>query len=405
VTISDKGSLVTFSKVEIRWGSDAPAFPLRQDTFLSLTNDGSSDVSVLMYFVNGDPPLAPVFDGGGNLVERGHPGWNWLDVQAELTANQPSYWSALSGQPGPSGGVSPFTALDPGTPPGRPALDGTGDRVLRGFVLAWAVNPDGEEIRWNHLAGNATIVHYANGSAWEYATYNYPVVSAAAPGQPSDGTPGVLGLDAIEYAIGYDLLLFNFQAPGSGAFGDGDTAVVSDTDLTLHPISADLRQTHTGPVTTKANFDIWNMNEVKFSGTHRCVTCWDQTLLSRYDAPNHFNVAHLQTQHGKARIDGHASAVCNVLDDPDTPEDESVVSQAASILGVAARLLAFDGGAAFGATGYSLVGMGTQAGTVRYDVITAPPEAEADGLALPPMRPTNDELIDFIDSVLHERKN
>jgi hypothetical protein len=49
--------------------------------------------------------------------------------------------------------------------------------------------------------------------------------------------------------------------------------------------------------------------------------------------------------------------------------------------------------------------MGTQTGTVRFDVITAPPEAEAEGIALPPMRPTNDELIDFIDSVLRERKN
>ncbi len=52
-----------------------------------------------------------------------------------------------------------FTVLDPGTPPGRPDPEGTGERALRGFIVAWAVNEAGHEIRWNHLTGAATIVH------------------------------------------------------------------------------------------------------------------------------------------------------------------------------------------------------------------------------------------------------
>jgi len=66
-----------------------------------------------------------------------------------------------------------------------------------------------------------------------------------------------------------------------------------------------------GPVTTKASFSIWNQNEVKFSGTHRCITCWDQTLLRDYDIPNHFLRDNLQTDKGKARIDGLASQLCD----------------------------------------------------------------------------------------------
>ena len=46
--------------------------------------------------------------------------------------------------------------LDPSSDPlqqGRPALDGSDDRVLRGYVIGWAVDQFGNEIRWNHLKG------------------------------------------------------------------------------------------------------------------------------------------------------------------------------------------------------------------------------------------------------------
>ena len=87
--------------------------------------------------------------------ERAHLGCNWVDNVIELTANEPTYWSALTGMPK---GTSPFTVLDPGFPPGRwdPL---TGDRVLRGFIIAYAVDEDGEEIHFNHLKGDALIVN------------------------------------------------------------------------------------------------------------------------------------------------------------------------------------------------------------------------------------------------------
>ncbi|MCP4590863.1 MAG: hypothetical protein GY842_08960, partial [bacterium] len=51
--------------------------------------------------------------------ERAHPGWGSEGFKLALTGNQPAYWSAHSGDPGP-GGVSAgrWTMLDPGDPPG-----------------------------------------------------------------------------------------------------------------------------------------------------------------------------------------------------------------------------------------------------------------------------------------------
>ncbi|MCP3904139.1 MAG: DUF11 domain-containing protein [Planctomycetes bacterium] len=374
-TSTDKGSLLVLSAIELRFGGIGPGGPgaVLQDTFISLTNDYPEDVKVQMYYVNGDPPLAADPASG----ERAHPGWNYIDNAFTLTGDQPTYWSALTGLPA-VGGVAPFTALDPGFPPGRPANDGTGERVLRGFLVLWAVNDANQEIRWNHLKAEATVVNYLRGCAWEYGSVNYPVVDpAVAHGAPT-GTPGVLNLNGIEYAQSFAQLLMNFQAPGAAAFS-GPRQVVSDTWLALHPVSADLRQEGDGPVTTKANFSVWNMNEVKFSETHRCITCWDGTLLSQYEIPNNFVLEHLQTPHGKARLDGLASQVCDVdvlFDDGacgNHPND--VCSIDAPLQGVITRLLTYDGGMDHGAAAANLVGLGLDpTATIQYDVLAPPPE-------------------------------
>ncbi|MBT8485606.1 MAG: choice-of-anchor E domain-containing protein [Phycisphaerales bacterium] len=370
VGCTEKGSLLVFSKVELRW-TDGGA--VLQDTFLSLTNDHPHDVKVQLYFINGDAPL-PADPTTG---ERAHPGWNWLDNELTLTGNQPTYWSALTGQPA-AGGLSPFTALDPGFPPGRPAVDGTGDRVLRGYIVGWAVDRDNQEIRWNHLTGNGTIVSYGGGSGWEYNACAYQVVNDAIAHGATTGTPGVLNLDGTEYAQSFNELLLNFQAVGSVAFS-GPRLIASDTDLTLHPVDVDLRQETDGPVTTKASFNVWNMNEVKFSGADRCITCWDQTLLSMYDLPNHFLLQNLQTDHGKARIDGLASQVCDVDFDPGDglplgADPRDIVSREAALHGIFARLLTIDGGLDRAASGANLVGMGFQSSVIQYDVLGEPDE-------------------------------
>jgi len=360
VAMTDKGSLLIFSKVDLRWNS---AGELIQDTFLDITNDYPEDVLVQMYFFNGDPPLA------ASGTERAHLGHNWVDNQILLTANEPTYWSAATGQPK---GVSPFTVLDPGDPPGRPAPDGAvGDRMLRGYVVGWAVNAEGGEIRFNHLKGDALIINYADETAWEYNAWTFSTRCVDHGAEALDCTlfdangtcceaeviPGVMDMDAFQYDMVFGKLVLDFYAVGSPSLW-GVSAI--DTDLTLFPVDADLRQESEGVVTTKAHFDIWNMNEVKFSGTHRCITAWDQALLSTYDAPNHFLLENLHTDKGKARIDGVMSVVCDY-------------SESAAILGVSAKMLTLDPSGAAAAAGMNLFGMGVESATIQADVVESPP--------------------------------
>ncbi|MCO6436493.1 MAG: hypothetical protein J5J06_05345 [Phycisphaerae bacterium] len=382
VSATEKGSILLYPKVEIRWDA---AGNVIQDTFIDITNDFPEDVFVQMHFVNGDEALdydcyydhnceASLGVGNENcrVCERPHLGWNWVDVKIELTGNEPTYWSAYTGLPK---GVSPFTILDPGYPPGRPDPDGSGNRVLRGFVIAWAVNNVGEEIRWNHLKGDALLVNYMNGSAWEYNAYAFGALVPETNGGLIPGT-GELLLDGQEYEAVFAELLLDFYAVGSTAFSGAGRTVEVDTDLTLMPMDIDLRQENEGPTTTKAFFTIWNMNEFKFSGTERCITCWDQTLLRFYDAPNHFLLQNLQTNKGKARIDGIRSAV--VCDDP----ENGIVSKATALLGVSMKYLRFDAGVDYAQAGSNLVGLGVESATIYADVTSNPnQERGTDGLS------------------------
>ena len=145
---------------------------------------------------------------------------------------------------------------------------------------------------------------------------------------------------------------------------------VMDTLVTLHPAGADFRPDAPGlPISTKANYDVWNENEVKLSGAYQCVTCWDSALLSRYPGPNHFLVDGLHTDIGKARIDGIASGMCSPHEALPT-----------ALIGIAAKLIAPGI-----RTGHNLFDVGTEGGVVHYDVHDPPPGAHEglEGRVLP----------------------
>jgi hypothetical protein len=306
-----------------------------------------------------------------------------------LTPDQPVYWSAATGNPL---GCQPFGILDPdlGNGPGRPNPDVLGGpRVLRGYIVAWAVDAYGQQIHWNHLSGKATIVDYAAQAAWEYGAWAFRS-HIGEHGFPLPA-PGLLAMDGFMYDNAFDMLLFDFFAAGSGALSSGANAVSVDTDLTLHPVDADLRQEHRPPVTTKAHFDIWNMNERKLSNTRRCITCWDQVLLSQFNAPNSFLLVNLQSDKGKARIDGKQADECEencFHEEPPPPpvfapdnqtagflddllDLEFICSEDAAILGVAAKILRF-GNNTIDYAGSELVGMGAESAFIVYDVVGPP---------------------------------
>jgi hypothetical protein len=336
VSATEKGSLLIYPKIEIRWNSDGY---LIQDTFVTLNNDFNAAVDIQMYFVSET--------------------CTYVDNVIELTKNEPAYWSAATGQPK---GVSPWTVL--GDP--YPDPSGSGDMVMRGFVVVWAINMDYAQIRWNHLYGGATLVNYEHACAWEYNAYAFQVVDENVANGDEIGTPGTINLDGTDYDYGFGNLLLDFFATGSLAFS-GPAMVWHDTDLTLLIADMDFRQEGDGPKTTKAEFAIWNEDEVGFSGARYCFTKWIQQPLAVFH--NHFLVQNLGTDHGRAQIDGVESIECDPL-----------VSEDVVILGVAAKMLWFGGPeeGSLACSGTTLAGAGLEATTIYYDVPDAPPDESAD---------------------------
>ena len=182
----------------------------------------------------------------------------------------------------------------------------------------------------------------------------------------------------------------------------------------MHPAGADLRQDNDGPIVTKALTEIWNEAEVKFSETRRCICCWDEVLLSNFSrndgVPNHFLRNKLGTDKGKARIDGVASDdcvgqdICNpfeivaadtcdngcpegtteIIDVPGVgfvcgPDASEVIPQDAALLGVAAKILHFNGSGDVGATsGSHLVGTDYERAIIYVDPMFGPGELRED---------------------------
>jgi hypothetical protein len=394
VTGTAKGSLLIFSKVEIKWNADGTQ--LLQDTFLDVSNDFPAGVMVQAYFINGDTELAELGDNEVGGPRDFEPGWNTADCRFSLTANQPHYWSAANG----SDKCQPFTVLD-SDGPGRPDPETSGaERILRGYVVMWAVRFNEaeniwEEIRWNHLKGDAVLVNYANKTAWEYNAW----AASARCGLHGDslldcilrddnGTcceaeviPGQLDLDGFQLDIAFGSLLLDFYASGTTALSGGNVTASVNTDLTLHPVTLDLRQDGGGPVLTKVEAEIWNENENKFSGTRRCICCWDQTLLSDWSRseaiPNHFLLNALGTDKGTARLTGVASFECDYREIcgieprrvPIAGFNSLDLSRDASLLGLATKFIAFSGGVVkYDTAGMNLVGVGRAPATIIHDV-------------------------------------
>jgi hypothetical protein len=388
---SKKGSVLIFSKIEIRW-DDTGA--LVQDTFLDITNDYPADVHVQGYFINGDIELPELRDDQGVVTRPYEPGWNTADCRFTLTANQPHYWSAARG----SGKCQSFRVLDGnGRPlPPEQQLDANdGGTILRGYAIFWATKfiadagatGKWKEIYWNHLKGDAVIVNYARKMAWEYNAWSFQALSGS-HGFPT-GTAGIINLDGVEFEAPFGSLILDFYRPGSNALSvDGETTTVQ-TDLTVHSASADLRQDGCGPVLTKVDAEIYNEIESQIgSGTKRCVCCWDQTFLSIWNnnipgAINGFNA--LGTDKGKAGLVGVQSFDCdNYLDrcgpsaankreHCERPVDAPPASEDTSILALATKFITYSSGK-MEAAGMNVHGTGQGRAVILYDVQAGPSE-------------------------------
>ena len=68
ISASKKGSLLIYSKVELKWEQCLGGYCLTQDTILDLSNDYPDYVSVQFYFVNGDGPLDEETGSGSTVT-------------------------------------------------------------------------------------------------------------------------------------------------------------------------------------------------------------------------------------------------------------------------------------------------------------------------------------------------
>lgn len=391
ISTSKKGSLLIFPNIELKWDSNGN---LTQDTILSITNDANEDTYVHFLFVNGDDSIpAQTCCDPEVIVERAHVGWNKHNWTAEWTGNESNYFSLHTGLPK---GAPPFAGLDNGPEgPGRPDPESaSGGRVLRGYMLAWAVDATGYQIMWNHLSGTATIVDYDGLAAWEYLPYaaqasNVDTTTTQIAGDPLrvGSVAGQLNLDGWDYDIAFGRLLLEFYGVDSMAFSRTNAMATINTDVTLLPLKQDLRQNNDGPVHVKAKFDVWNQNEDYLSHTDRCLVCWDQVMLSDIDLPNNFLLSALQTDKGKARIEGEASPTvcedgfcCDRMDELCKEEYEfehgvqaPICSESAPFVGTALKVISFAASGEHAVAGVSMQGMGEEVGVIKSD-LPSPPE-------------------------------
>lgn len=356
-SVSNKGSVLIFPNVEVRW-SDA----VLKDTVIEIVNDfDGGSVEVLAMFLNGDPPQ----DGTCLLYDQntgaclsyapGEPGWNHIECRFTLTKNQPRYLSLFDGNLCPSFRVLDFDGRDAGN----------GQRYLRGAVYFIAIasipgHDQKAEIRHNHLFGTAMLIDLEEHFVWQYAPYAIQALSGS-QGEPPDGILGQIKMDGVEFQAPPNRLVQEFFAVGSGALAPG---TLVDGELSLMPASVDFRQDTSGPVVTNAVFDVFNENEVRFSGARRCVSCWDQALMSLQPPPNYFLRSLLGTDRGWSRIDGRASVQC--------PPGEGT-SAPAALLGTQETRIAFQNGDRE-SSGSAMAGAGSEPSVIQFDPIEPPGE-------------------------------
>jgi hypothetical protein len=195
-------------------------------------------------------------------------------------------------------------------------------------MYVWAVNNDNAQIRWNHLSGGVI-------GGGVYAS------ARALQGNNGDavGVAGTINMDGVEYSSAFNGAVMNF--------------VADETGLLIELLDHDFADKNADLPTTKIVAEIWNSDEVKFSGTARCVTCVDGTYVGDWSdtAVNFFRSSNLGTDLGKARLSSQANGSC----------------------GENSAEHAFMAGAYFGQG--SVAGTGTRSATITYELTSEPEEA------------------------------
>jgi hypothetical protein len=228
-----KASLLVWPKIVVSYD---PAGNVTRDTIITIFNDGSGSVYLHCYWMD-------------EYQES-------YDFEFEITRLQ-TVW---------------FKAADGGGMEGRRAVSVSAFQGEYGELKCFAVNNDDAPITRNNFTGTATIFDFTHGTAVGYNAYGFRRSGA-------DGTAGVLALNGTEYDHCPAYLLGTFMLDDA-IFADGKNTVKAlPADLTLVPCDQDLRQDRS-PIYTKANFTVWDEDEIAATGSYLCFKCWVEAKLT-----------------------------------------------------------------------------------------------------------------------------
>ncbi|ABA57483.1 hypothetical protein Noc_0973 [Nitrosococcus oceani ATCC 19707] len=342
---SEKGSLLVFPNVDVSGD---------RNTIIRLQNDYSDSVSLKCYWKNGTK--------------------FFTDFQIELTKFQPIWISARDGEGTYS--VPPFPTsanqdyLDKIGHSGGPYA--TPSRVTlpehartAGELQCWAVDGGGaSEIRWNHLAGSATVVDASQGTAYQYNAWGFRCLVGGNGDACVVADAGQLDLNGNEYEACPKKLIGHFS-PAETALGGMQ---VHRNELTLASCNQDLTQDQQFHF-TKLKFNVWNEQEAKYTGAYQCMDSWHQGLLDGVqNNGRNFTASSLKTDVARFKVRGMKSSVCERADNRKTfAIDESIVTEEAGLLGVMATTYGLGESDGLAEAGTTLHMLGQRDGFIAYD--------------------------------------
>ncbi|ADJ28895.1 hypothetical protein [Nitrosococcus watsonii] len=342
---SEKGSLLVFPKIDVSG---------ERNTIIRLQNDYSDSVSLKCYWKNGTKHFA--------------------DFQIKLTKFQPIWLSARDGNG--TYQVPPFPTATNQRYLDKIGLSGgehaTPSKVSlpenathTGELQCWAVDSAGaSEIRWNHLVGTATVVDASQGTAYEYNAWGFRCLVGDNGEACVVADAGQLDLNGSEYEACPKKLISQFT-PAGREMGGFD---VQRNELTLASCNQDLteeQQYHFSFL----KFNVWNEQEVKYTGAYQCIDSWHQGLLDEMqNNGRNFSAASLKSDVARFKVKAMKGSVCERADNRKTFNiDESIVTEEAGLLGVMATTYGIGEEVGIAQTGTTLHMLGQMEGFILYD--------------------------------------
>jgi hypothetical protein len=326
---SQKGSLLIFPNIDVSPG---------WDTIVRISNDANTGVDLTCYYIN---------------ERKGR-----RDFHLRLTRKQPIWFSVKN-----HSGTYPVAQF-----PTNGTFTAFGADPFRGALLCWATDAAlSTQISHNHLSGNATVVvseeEDTDQGAYTYPSWNFTARNVAA-GTPV-GTPGRLDLTGVDgaydacpsYLIGHFSPAGAEVSTGSGA----GTESVGTSVLSALSCNQDLRQDFILHL-TKLKLEVWNEQEVKFTGAYECAdsTKWLPLAPGIVDVGGeNFNAPVVQSAAAQLKVKGVASTQCPIINGRAT-ENSALVGSLWTVLGSQAT-----GDIAI--VGTTLNGAGAQAGFILWD--------------------------------------